>query len=405
MNDQNDSCSPAGAPALACVAPSGEELSPAQFFHVAAAIAIRDRVKQVIRCVRRLDPERSSGSVKPEQVHQLRVAIRRAGACLGAFEGCLDPGSAARLAKRLKKIRRAVGRARQCDVNMSLLAHEREAGDGAAARALDDLSSALKHERRVAVRCLDRMLGVQTPARLRKSRDATLEGIRPVRDDRGAPVTLLEAARTALRHLADEVCDPVHADWPDENSMHELRLAGKRLRYSTEVFACCFDPSAVDEALHQLVSLQDRLGAANDLYEISEFISRFHARDRSAAPLVARGVTSVPSAGRARGSGSTGADIASILERFRARHADARNDFMQWWGGGARERLFQAFDRLTRPTTNALADLAVPPTIHVQARPSRFPTPEQLLGGPLDLSHHAVPSAAAPISVVPNGSH
>src|SRR5439155_18737121 len=68
-----------------------------------------------------------------EYVHQLRVGTRRGGAALAIFEPCLPRKVFRRLRKRLKKIRRAAGEARDWDVFAQTL-QERETNATAAQR-------------------------------------------------------------------------------------------------------------------------------------------------------------------------------------------------------------------------------------------------------------------------------
>src|SRR5437016_5278776 len=67
--------------------------------------------------------ERPDGD--PEDVHQLRVGTRRAVAALNIFEACL-PGKVYRKGRRrLRRLRRAAGAARDWDVFLATLAQRR----------------------------------------------------------------------------------------------------------------------------------------------------------------------------------------------------------------------------------------------------------------------------------------
>src|SRR4051794_37589945 len=59
-----------------------------------------------------------------EHVHRLRVATRRAGAALKLYRDCLAPKPARWMKKRLRKIRRAAGDARDLDVLIERLARD-----------------------------------------------------------------------------------------------------------------------------------------------------------------------------------------------------------------------------------------------------------------------------------------
>src|SRR5438045_1262376 len=89
-----------------------------------------------------------------EYVHQLRVGTRRGGAALAIFEACLPTRVFRRARKRLRKIRRAAGEARDWDVFAQAL-QEREADAAAADRAgLDFLVGYSEGQRAAAQRAL-----------------------------------------------------------------------------------------------------------------------------------------------------------------------------------------------------------------------------------------------------------
>ena len=63
----------------------------------------------------------------------------------------------------------------------------------------------------------------------------------------------------AAQHCANVACndDPV--------SLHELRIAIKRLRYSLEFFSSLLPKGTARDVLHKLAVLQEELGQLNDL--------------------------------------------------------------------------------------------------------------------------------------------
>jgi CHAD domain-containing protein len=367
-----------------------EGLSPGMPFHEAAAAAIRQRVKSVIGAIKRLDPDVSPGGVKPDQVHQLRVAVRRSSAAVQAFEPCLDSEAASRLKKRLKKLRRAVGEARQCDVTAAVLTHDYHAVHGPEREAMGELLMRIKRRRRTALRRLDRVLARLTVKEIRGARDAALESVRPALTPEGGQATLRTAARAAIRRFTGEVRDAGRGPLEDANALHEIRLAGKRLRYAAEVFDCCFDRGHVEEAQSQIVALQDRLGAANDLFEIAGFVeAELEAAPK--VPLIARGAT----------AGGGGPDLAPALAHYRMRLRESMIEFAGWWRAGGGERICAAFEALAgdddaAAIADAVADGAeeARPLANGPLRP-RFPGPEEVFGEPFVLGGHAAA----------NGSH
>lgn len=365
-----------------------EGLSPGMPFHEAADAAVHQRVKAVIGAIERLDTHDPAGGVKPEQVHQLRVAVRRASAAVQAFEPCLDSDAASRLKKRLKKLRRAVGEARQCDVTAAVLSHDIHAVHGPGREALGELLSSIKHRRLAALRRLDRVLARLTVREIRKARDAAMDSLRPVHTCDGAQATLHAAACAAIRRFTGEVREAGRGPLEDAVALHELRLAGKRLRYAAEVFDCCFDRGRVEQAQDQIVTLQDRLGTANDLYEIAEFIAgQIDAAPQ--VPLIARGAR--PNDGMT--------DLGPVLAFYRGRLQQSMTEFAAWWRAGGGEQLCAAFEAMAtgddRANSDASHHSADQPTGQDGPRRPRFPGPEEVFGEPFVLGEHAIT----------NGSH
>ncbi len=58
----------------------------------------------------------------PDSIHDLRVAVRRLAQCLDVFESLFPPGAARRVRKRVTRLRRAAGLARDCDIALEFLA-------------------------------------------------------------------------------------------------------------------------------------------------------------------------------------------------------------------------------------------------------------------------------------------
>src|SRR3954468_7714982 len=67
------------------------------------------------------------GSDEAEQVHQLRVWTRRASAALRLFEPALPRSQARRMKKLLRRLRRAAGAIRDCDIHLQRLRREQAA--------------------------------------------------------------------------------------------------------------------------------------------------------------------------------------------------------------------------------------------------------------------------------------
>lgn len=299
---------------------SSQGLEPGTPVQDAAAIVLRRRLGAVADAVDRLERSRSLDDVEAGDIHQVRVSVRRASAALAAFKGCV--GAARRLEKvsrRLKKMRRAVGGARTCDVGLEILKHDREASgkDGIAGIAL--LERILKRRRESSMSEVRKVLRRSPSAKWRKwgkrlsasTLDAGESGAA------GHDSTLEEAARRALGKMLHDVQTAAAENLKEAISLHELRLTIKRLRYATEVFGPCFEADRLDEATSVLVQVQDRLGAVNDLSEILALVD-----------------------GQADEADT---DMTELRAMYGARFDEARDAFNLWWDGSGKRSLFRVY--------------------------------------------------------------
>ncbi|MBS0266577.1 MAG: CHAD domain-containing protein [Planctomycetes bacterium] len=197
-----------------------------------------------------------------EDVHQLRVASRRAAAALDIFRECLKKKAYRLAAKRLKRLRRAAGEARDLDV---LLMHytrrlERAAPDEA--HALDLLCGYALAERIPAQRVLHEACAGY-PFEFERWMSETVSALaEPTRD-----IQLVGAL--GQRHLAglcEQISQALSSAGPVYQDLHAVRIVGKRLRYAMEVFADCFPESFREELYPQVAELQEILGVVTDAH-------------------------------------------------------------------------------------------------------------------------------------------
>jgi len=190
-----------------------------------------------------------------EYIHQLRVACRRADATLKAFRPLLG-GKSAALQKWLRRIRRAAGPARDIDV---LLARMEKKQDGDPHRAY--LVARLSRQRCEAQKSL---LQVEEKSRSGKF-DRSLDRCLIRLGEQKTPRTLLkEFAQKALRKASRPVQQLAGTQNPTLEQLHELRIAGKRLRYTLEIFHGAFASGLRTELYPLVEKLQSRLGRMND---------------------------------------------------------------------------------------------------------------------------------------------
>jgi inorganic triphosphatase YgiF len=238
-----------------------------------------------------LGNEAAAVAGQPEGVHQMRVAVRRFRAILSAF-GKLVPVECRRsLDAELRWLARALGAARNFDVFAGdLLAPARAVA--VEAPALERLRKAAERRRRQAYLAARRAIQSKrfTILLLRLMRWLDGNGWRNDRDSAAAG-RLREPIGTIAPVLLDRRRRAVHKrsrGFADQSPQqrHKLRIALKKLRYTTELFGSLYPSPETDRFTRWLKRLQDELGQANDI-EVGREIVEILLPARS-APAVER---------------------------------------------------------------------------------------------------------------------
>jgi CHAD domain-containing protein len=220
----------------------------------------------------------------PEHVHQLRVGTRRAAAALDIFACCL-PNKASRTArKHLRRVRRAAGAARDWDVFlMSLDAWEQKARGRHYQPALDFLLGYALAQRAAAQESL-RSADTDYPFSFDRLQAETVAAIARPREHPEWQ-TLVDLARPTLSERLAELDQTTTRDLEDYDNLHQVRIAGKRLRYAMEVFADCFARAFREELYPEVEQMQEILGNANDSHVAAHRLLALRDRLRRTRPL------------------------------------------------------------------------------------------------------------------------
>ena len=207
-----------------------------------------------------------------ESVHRLRVASRRLRQTLTVFAPSLPHKRLAGWQKHLRQLTRALGEAREADVQLDwlepVLASEPEihARPGIARLHL----RVLQHRQRLdfdLTAALDAWESSETTAEISHVRRH--HGVRPLPDAARAVTERVDAMR-ALASCLDDV------EQVDE--LHAMRIAAKRLRYTAELFAPLCDDQ-LEPALQDLRALQALLGDVHDCDVWLAWLPRFSTKE------------------------------------------------------------------------------------------------------------------------------
>ncbi len=205
-----------------------------------------------------------------EAVHDMRVATRRLRAMLEVLGGTVyDPDETVQLRRGLRRLARALGAVRDVEVWLDAvhayaghLADDERAG-------LDSLTCEL-HGRRDQGReaLLTELDGKRTAKlfdRLERFVSTAGAGVRPTATaPGGTPLRVRDVAGSVLWARLEEVqaFEPAIPEASIE-LLHELRIAGKHLRYTLDLFGDALGGDG--KALRsELVEVQDQLGALHD---------------------------------------------------------------------------------------------------------------------------------------------
>jgi len=262
-----------------------------------------------------------------EPVHRTRVSARRLRASFALFDGTLPTETLHRWDRRVRRLARALGDARDLDVQMDFLDVWMGGLDlGSARPGLDRLRLRLVQRRRRAQRRLDAKLrrfersGVaeQIEELLRES--AVRAGLAA---GHGAPVWLPAIAAARIMAFVEQVL--IHEPFVEQpervEELHQMRIAAKRLRYALEIVLPLYE-GRLTEPLEVAKSLQRQLGEIHDADVWLEFLPRFLRSERRRTKRFF---------GHTRGFRRIAQGLEDLLAERREHRAELHVAFVNFW--------------------------------------------------------------------------
>lgn len=193
-----------------------------------------------------------------ETLHQLRVSIRRLRSLLWAYRPLLDKKLDDRHRALLAFLANAAGKTRDWDIAIQLVAKRGSPGQ-------DSLAHDLTAARAAAS---DRSRETLSRANLKSILHDTLKEANQALNTADHRTRLKTFARgrvaTAERSLRKRIRHASRAKRSDYAAFHEVRKAGKKLRYLLDFFAPLLSDKQLKPA-RRLKRLQKRFGALNDI--------------------------------------------------------------------------------------------------------------------------------------------
>jgi CHAD domain-containing protein len=215
-----------------------------------------------------------------EGLHQLRVAFRRLEVALGAFSKEFRQDWLEELRSRAKVLSGRMAAARDLDVFVgTLLAAALESGAALAetAEGTEALRAQAEAAREAAWATAHNCVTGADFARFLDDVAALGQSRLPLGHDRKLPRT---AARILERQARRVEKRGRAARGGEEADLHRLRIALKKLRYSSEFFAPLYPAKQVKAYLARVRCLQEELGHLNDVANVRGTIAGL-LRDRS----------------------------------------------------------------------------------------------------------------------------
>jgi len=285
-----------------------------------------------------------------EHVHQVRVACRRLRTAFRVFGEALPAKAVRRWSKRLRQLGRALGAARDLDVQMEFL--DRRLGGlekGSAGTkmrpGLERLRLRLAQARRRAQRSLRRKLAKFARSGLVDEMDHSMRAVVVEgRLDSGSsqPQYLWrQAESTATRLIGDLLLHEPSVTKPERiEDHHEMRIAAKHLRYALEAYAPLYD-GTLRPFTAAAKQLQQILG---DLHDCDVWIAALPEFIRAERKRTKRFY------GHARGFRRVAAGLEALLEDRLAERGRIHAAFVEQWQEGCGDDLWEALrETLRRP--------------------------------------------------------
>lgn len=201
-----------------------------------------------------------------EHVHRMRVASRRVREGMAVFEACFPRKRYREWRKALRAVTRALGEARDADVQVAFLEEFLGRADGSQAPGIRLMLESKRSLRKGLQGALVRVLKEIEETGAVKDLEDYLDGIAV--DGEGEDLRTPAAfalAEAMVRARVEElrVHEPSLSDAAAVQGHHAMRIAAKRLRYAMEVFRPLFD----DELRQEISTVkwaQEQLGDIHD---------------------------------------------------------------------------------------------------------------------------------------------
>lgn len=213
-----------------------------------------------------------------EYVHRMRVASRRLRSSLVIFRDCFSKQDYKQFAKDIRAVTRALGNARDLDVQLELLQRlHPKFSDPKLAPGVNRLQLRLKQQRQSAqtqvIRAMNTLEDDETLRRIARWASPWLEKVESIYLYSPA---LFELAFSSIKARLQEMMVFDESVRVETNiaELHTMRISAKHLRYTMEAFESLYGEE-IKPLINQTKKLQDLLGSIHDADVWMEMIPTF----------------------------------------------------------------------------------------------------------------------------------
>jgi len=202
----------------------------------------------------------------PEELHDMRVATRRQRAALRFMEPYCRKKTVRPVRDGLRNLGGSLGAVRDLDVLLAAARGHQESLGADEARAFEELLKAWTRQREAARQRMVEYLRGQAHAGFKEQYTSFLDtpGAGARSDASPRPTLVRHVLPYELWAHYGTLCAFERVlPWASAETLHALRIEGKRLRYLLEFFREVLDAS-VEKPIKALVALQDHLGELQD---------------------------------------------------------------------------------------------------------------------------------------------
>jgi len=216
----------------------------------------------------------------PEGVHSMRVASRRLRSAMRDFMPYLRRRGLTPVLKQTKSIAAALGEVRDQDVAIAALEKIQKQGTDAVASALQQLIDERKEQRNESREKLNSVLVANELKEAKLDFMWRIEKATAVQNDRAQLTFSKMSAAVILDRLKEleKLSESLYQPFEIE-SLHDMRIAAKRLRYALELFQQCWGRSLQTFAKNA-ARMQTALGEVHDCDVWIESLGKYISQAR-----------------------------------------------------------------------------------------------------------------------------